>query len=314
MRQDVARLLDRPEQAVQKRGQKSGLYHEGPDGMLEVADDGPTDYRLPSTSRISMNILFALLLAAQPPTSGAAPAPQPAPAARPAPQRRPAANATVEVRVTNRTGDPAPGAHVTFEGPSQRNGTTDINGLVTFRTMTPGAYRIRAEGEGLIALEKELAVKGGAPMTAEFALSAAPPPPAPAPAPEPPPPPPPPPTGDPGEARLVSIPDLAERSLSARNPVKIQAIGCSGMATARLLLVRDPVPSNSRDDADEMLYLVAGEAKLNLGETEETITPGSFFVVPRKTSYGITRRGRNPAILLSVVSGVPCTSAAGARQ
>jgi hypothetical protein len=264
-----------------------------------------------------MHILLLLLLATQAPA--AAPPAQPvrptvpkqSPPARTQPVRRPAATGTLEVRVTDRSGNPAADAQVTAQGPSQRDGATDASGIVTFRTMAPGTYRVRAEGDGLITLEKELAIRTGVPATAEFALSAAPAPPPPiAPAPTPPPvqaAPAAPPAGIIGPPVIVSIPDLAERSLGGRNPARDVPIGCSGVGRARLMLVRDPIPAASRDDADEMLYLVAGEALLTLGAREQIITPGSFALVPRSTNYALTRRGRNPAIFLSLVAGEPCS-------
>jgi mannose-6-phosphate isomerase-like protein (cupin superfamily) len=228
--------------------------------------------------------------------------------------RRPAATATLEVRVTDRSGNPAANAQVTADGPSSREGTTDTNGIVTFRTMAAGTYRVRAEGDGFVTLEKELAVRSGAPSAADFALSAAPAPPPPAPPPPQAPPAesePAPPAGVTGPPVIVSIPDLAERSLSSRNGARNVPIGCSGVGRSRLILVRDPIPSASRDDADEMLYLVAGEAMLTLGSREQIITPGSFALVPRSTNYAVTRRGRNPAILLSIVAGEPCLAEPG---
>ena len=36
------------------------------------------------------------------------------------------------------------------------------------------------------------------------------------------------------------------------------------------------------------------------------VAAGSFAVVPRGTSYGFTRRGRNPLIVLAFLAGAPC--------
>jgi mannose-6-phosphate isomerase-like protein (cupin superfamily) len=105
---------------------------------------------------------------------------------------------------------------------------------------------------------------------------------------------------------MVSIPDLAEEEFIGREPVKETPIGCSGVATARLLQVREPLSAPSRAEADEMLYVVAGDATLRLGEGVQSVTPGWFSIVPRGTEYLLTRRGRNPVILLSVVAGQPC--------
>ena len=60
--------------------------------------------------------------------------------------------------------------------------------------------------------------------------------------------------------------------------------------------------------ADAMIYVVAGDGALKLGDREINITNGSFAVVPRGTTYGFTRRGRNPLIVLAVLSGAPCAA------
>jgi mannose-6-phosphate isomerase-like protein (cupin superfamily) len=222
----------------------------------------------------------------------------------------------MEVRVTNRTGAPAAGARVTAVGPTLRDGTTDSTGVVTFRTVTPGAYRLRAEADGLVTLEKEIAVKAGTPATTELALSAAPPPPPPPPPQREasPPPPSPTPAGTPGEPRTLSIPDLAENSLTGREPVKVVPIGCTGLSSARLIVLRDTVAPAKSDDVDETLYLVAGEATLNLAGKEQSLTPGYFSVVPRGTRMGVGRKGRNPAILLSILYGKPCAASTSAQR
>jgi hypothetical protein len=220
--------------------------------------------------------------------------------------------------VTDRSGNPAADAQVTAEGPASRAGSTDLTGMATLRTLTPGTYRVRAEREGFITLEKEVVVRAGSPMNSDFALSAAPPvaepeppppPPPPAPAPTPPPPAPPPPAPKlmPGNPAVLSIQNLAEKSLGGRDPVKTVAIGCSGASRAQLVVVRQVLESNTHEDTDEMIYLVAGEATLTMpGSKDQALTPSWFGLVPRGTSYKIAQKGRNPAVLLTMVSGEPC--------
>jgi mannose-6-phosphate isomerase-like protein (cupin superfamily) len=232
----------------------------------------------------------------------------------PAPVRRPAAAApsTVEVRVTDRTGKPASGAHVIVEGPSARDGMTDLTGAIVFRAMTAGTYRVRAEGEGFIALEKEVAIRGTVPPI-EFSLSAAPPPPkvdAPAPAP--------PPVAEApkavaGEPRIVSLLDVAENSLNGKEPVRTVPVGCSGFTRSQLLVVRESLPAQTRDDADDMLYVIAGEGSITMAGKTQNIASGWFSVVPRGTSRAVARRGRNPIILLSIVGGPTCAQGAAAQ-
>jgi mannose-6-phosphate isomerase-like protein (cupin superfamily) len=184
--------------------------------------------------------------------------------------------------------------------------------MVTLQTVTPGTYRMRAGGDGFVTLEKEVAVKAGttAPPV-EFALSAAPPPPK---APEPPPPPPPAPAPEPapaanimpGQPRVLSLLDLAEKSLGGRDAVRRVAIGCSGQGNAELLVVRDSSQFGARADSDATLYVVAGEVTLQLAGKDQDMSPGWFSIVPRGSSHSLARKGKNPAILLLVTSGPTC--------
>ncbi len=267
--------------------------------------------------------MFSLLLAMSVAAQQPAPTPPPAPATgqpRPAvtaPVRRAApSGSTLQIRVTDRSGAPAAGVMVSAEGPVRRDGTTDTSGVALFRTMSAGTYRVRAEGEGFVTFEKEVVLRT-APVTTEMALSAAPPPPPPPPpAPAPPPPAPAPVavTGPAGDPKMLSIPDMAERSLSGRDPVRMFSIGCSGMSRTQLMVLRESAPAPASSDSEEMLYLVAGEALLRLGLKEQLLSPGWFAIVPRGTERVVTRRGRNPAIFLSTVSGSPCPGGATAAS
>ena len=106
----------------------------------------------------------------------------------------------------------------------------------------------------------------------------------------------------------MSLLDLTEKSLGGRDPVKTVAVGCSGLNRSQLLVVREATRPAARPDVDEALYLIAGEATLTLGGKDQAITPGWFSLVPRGSTYGIAKKGRNPAVLLSVVAGVPCSA------
>jgi quercetin dioxygenase-like cupin family protein len=104
----------------------------------------------------------------------------------------------------------------------------------------------------------------------------------------------------------LSVPDLAERLLGGRDPVRTVSIGCSGLSNAQLVVVRETQQVPVRNDADEMLYVVAGEATLQLAGKEQAIAAGWFSVVPRGMAHALMRKGRNPTILLSIVGGHPC--------
>ena len=56
-----------------------------------------------------------------------------------------------------------------------------------------------------------------------------------------------------------------------------------------------------------MLYVVAGEGTLRLGNRDLPLASSTIAIVPRGTVRGLTRKGKNPLIVLSVVSGQACT-------
>jgi mannose-6-phosphate isomerase-like protein (cupin superfamily) len=209
------------------------------------------------------------------------------------PTRGPGLNLTV----TTQTGEPIEGAIVTADGPVSREGETNGAGLVSF-TMTAGTYRCRIEREGYVTLEKEVTVKAGAVhTTAETSLSPAPAAAAPAQAAA---------TLTPGEPVIVDVTELAAEELKERAATVERTIGCSGATSARLLRLTESLPASTEDEADQVLYVVAGEASLTVGPLDRRVEAGSFGIVPRGTRYSVTRRGRNPLLLLVVTSGPPC--------
>src|SRR5262245_59138415 len=93
-----------------------------------------------------------------------------------APRRAAPAVSTLELPVTDRSGAPITGAAITAEGSAAHDAATDSNGVVTLRDLKPGNYRIRAEADQFIPLEREVAVRGTAPPI-QMSLSRAPEPP-----------------------------------------------------------------------------------------------------------------------------------------
>jgi mannose-6-phosphate isomerase-like protein (cupin superfamily) len=222
-------------------------------------------------------------------------------------QRKPAAAAptTATITVTDRSGAPLSDVSVILSGLLDRSGTTPSNGTVKFDGLRPGTYRLRFEKDGYVVLEREIDVRAGQPAPApSVALTRAPDPPAPPPAPAEPkaaelPP--------PGKAVTVNLPDYIERNLiTSSQPQKVSQISCSGVGNNLLWQVREPWENRQHGNADAMLYVVAGEGLFRLGSTDVPVVAGSFTQVPRGTTYSITRRGRNPIIILATLVGEPC--------
>jgi mannose-6-phosphate isomerase-like protein (cupin superfamily) len=234
-----------------------------------------------------------------------------------APARRPAAPAvtTAVVTVTDGTGDPLPGAQITVTGPVERHGRTAANGSLNLAGLRAGAYRFRFAREGFITLERDVTIRTTQRETIEAVLTEAEegtapsaaaadtaPPPAAAPVDAT--------RGAPaGEPRSLLVAEFVERNfIGGREPRREDEIGCTATARTALLQLRENTPEEARSDADEVLYVVAGEGTLRLGNRDVRLASSTVAVVPRGTARAITRKGRNPLVLLSVISGPACTA------
>ena len=261
-------------------------------------------------------LILLTLLQVPPPAAPPKPSPtSPNPATQTTkPKPRPAAGGattTAMLFITDPGGAPIEGVDVRMMGPVDREATSPGSGPTRVQGLRAGTYRVRFTKDGFITFEKELTWRAGtaAPELA-ITLNPAPEPPAPTPAPVPaktespapklPP---------PGTPKTMPLIDFIEKNLiSGKEPQKENLIGCSGVGQALLWQVRDPWTGRQHESADVTVYVIAGEGTLRLGDRDVSVTNGSFAVVPRGTTYGLTRRGRNPLIVLAVLSGAPCAA------
>jgi hypothetical protein len=267
-------------------------------------------------------LALLLLTLLQTPTTPAKPqTPPPATATPPvqtakpqAPRPRPsgAATTTAVLFITDGAGRFVEGVTVNMMGPVDREVKSPASGPTRIEGLRAGTYRARFSHEKFITFEKEIAWRAGtAAPELSITLNAAPPPPAPPPAPAPvveakPAPPALPP---PGQIKTVSIPDYIEKNfISNKEPQKENLIGCSGVGQAMLWQIREPWNGRQHESADGMVYVVGGEGRLRLAEREFTVSAGAFAVVPRGTTYSVSRSGRNPLIVLAVLAGAPCAA------
>lgn len=212
------------------------------------------------------------------------------------------------IEVTTPAGEPIEGVRVVLTGPVERAGQSDAKGSLGFAGLRAGTYRLRFEHDEFVTLERDVTIAAAA-RQAQIDVALTPRPPKP-PAPPPPPPPPPEPPRPVGEPSTTDVPAFAERNFIGRSePQKVSTVGCTGYATVRILQVRDPLDGRMNPDADETLYVVAGEATMRLAGNERVLAPGMLVVIPRGTASSIERRGRNPVILISVQSGPACPDA-----
>jgi hypothetical protein len=260
-------------------------------------------------------LLLTLAQAPAPPAQPAVPQPKTTvPARQPArPRATTGATTTALLFITDSSGAPIEGVTVNVIGPVDREVQSPASGPTRIPGLRAGTYRVRFTHDGFITFEKEIVWRAGtAAPEVSVSLNAAPepspsaaPPPVPAPKPEPkstklPP---------PGMPKTMPLIDFIEKNLiSGKEAQKENLIGCSGVGQAVLWQVRDPWTGRQHESADVTVYVIAGEGTLRLGDRDVSVTNGSFAVVPRGTTYGFTRRGRNPLIVLAVLSGAPCAA------
>jgi mannose-6-phosphate isomerase-like protein (cupin superfamily) len=211
------------------------------------------------------------------------------------------------IQVTDTLGTPLADTQVTISGPVARDGVTTTDGSLHLSNMRAGAYRVRFAREGSITLERELTMRAGESLTIDVSLSPAPVVPK-APEPEKPAPEPPskalPPPGDP---KITPVPAFLDKNfIGGREGRKDSSLGCTPTGTATLHQIREAWLSHTHDEADEWIYVVAGEGTLRIDASEQRVQAGTFSLVPYATSHALLPQGRNPLIVISVLSGPRC--------
>ncbi|HEX6161945.1 MAG TPA: carboxypeptidase regulatory-like domain-containing protein [Vicinamibacterales bacterium] len=259
-----------------------------------------------------IGLLLLTLLQATPPAAANPQTQAPPAKAAQAPRPRPSGTATTTALlfITDSSGRAIENVTVNVMGPVDREVRSPASGATRIEGMRAGTYRVRFTHERFITFEKEISWRAGtAQPELAITLNAAPEKPA-APAPvvqQAPPQQAPPKLPPPGEPKTVSLPDFIEKNfITGREPQKQSEVGCSGMERAVLWQVREPWNGRQHEDADGMLYVVGGDGRLKLGEREFTIAAGAFIVVPRGTTYSLSRSGRNPVVILAILAGAPC--------
>lgn len=223
-----------------------------------------------------------------------------------APARATARPGAFVIQVTDSLGAPLADAAVTATGPVAREGVTGADGSLRFANMRAGAYRLKFVREGSITLERDVTLRAGESLPVDAALSSAPIAPI---APTAPVAPTAPDLGPPGDPKVTPVPLFLEKNfIGGREARKDSLLGCTPTGTATLHQLRDSWLSHTHDAAEEWIYVVAGEGMLRIGATEQKVQAGTFSLVPHTVAHALIPQGRNPLIIISVLSGPPCKS------
>jgi len=224
----------------------------------------------------------------------------------------PARTTSVRVSVHDPNGESLDGVRLILSGSAEGEYSTAAAGTVVVPNIKDGMYRIRCERDGFITLEREFPVHSAGALTpVDIVLTPAPPPPPPPPAPKPAAPL----AGAPaGPPVNVNIPDFLDTNFIGRDPMKESILACKPAETVRLLQMRDGVAEHVHDKVDEVLYVVAGDGAVRVGSQTMAVRAGSLAVVPQGVAHAIERRGKNPLVVVSTLSGAPCQAGGQVSQ
>ena len=223
-------------------------------------------------------------------------APMEAQARRGAPSRGPV---TFAIAVTEPSGTPVSGVKVTLSGAVNLTRDTE-GGRTVFENLPAGVYRLRFEKPGFVTLEREVQGRGAKPIDVKVTL-----------VPEPPPPPAPVaalPTlvASPAKLVVLDMPAFIEKHYVGREPGSTTPLGCGPGGAATLLQINEPLSQRAHADADEFIYVIAGQGMARFGERAEPLGPAVFLMIPRGTPHTLTAEKKKPLVLISVLAGASC--------
>lgn len=219
-------------------------------------------------------------------------------------QRRGAAAAgkvTFAVSVTDATGTALGGVDVDVTGPASRDGRTEA-GRIAFEDLPAGTYRFKFQKDGFVTLERDVTGRGRAPVDVKVALDPAPAPPAPPPAavsalPR---------TPVNAKPLALDLPSFIEKNYIGRSPQKTSELACSTGGPATLLQLNDPAAERTYADADEFLYVIAGQGTAVIGGTQDQLEAGTLLLVPRGTKHAFVPGPKKPLVMVAMLAGATC--------
>lgn len=211
-------------------------------------------------------------------------------------------NVTFAVLVSDPAGNPIPEVKVTLTGAAERTSRTEA-GRIVFEGLPAGSYHFRFEKDGFVPFEKDLSARGSAPIDVKVTLSPAPPPPKPV-AQVAPPPPSVPDTN--AKPVVLDMPDFIEKNYVGRAAGKIMPLGCSSHGSATLIQINDPIASHAHADADEYIYVIAGQGSAKLGTRDESLGPGVYLMIPHGVAHAFSAAPKKPLVMISIRAGDVC--------
>ena len=216
-------------------------------------------------------------------------------------QRATTGPAAFAVFVSDPSGRPITNVQVSVTGRAERSAATE-NGRIAFEDLPVGQYHFKFEKDGYETVEQDVAGRRGAPVDVKVTMT-------PLPKPEPPPPAP---TPEPKPASTVKpvvldMPAFVEKYYVGKGSGKTTPMACSDGGSATLVQANDAIAQHTHDDADEYIYVIAGEGNARLGERDEPLSAGVFLMIPRGAAHAFTVGKKHPLVFISTLAGAHCS-------
>jgi Cupin domain/Carboxypeptidase regulatory-like domain len=210
---------------------------------------------------------------------------------------------TFTVFVQDPSGAPISETRVTVTGPADRSARTE-RGRLAFEDLPAGDYRFRFERAGYLTLERDVTGRGAAPIEVKVTMT---------PLPDPQPQPPalittvgPLRSGGDGKLVVLDLPAFIEKNYVGRAGGKMTPLACSTGGNSVLMQINEPVGEHTHADADEFIYVVAGQGTARFGERQEPLSAGVFMLIPRGAAHAFTAT-KKPLVLVSTRAGEQCS-------
>jgi len=216
-----------------------------------------------------------------------------------APTTGPAAFA---VTVTDPSGTPLTDVDVTVTGRAQRSGSTE-GGRIAFEDLPTGPYHFKFEKDGYDPVEQDVTGKRGAPVDVKVTMT-----PKPKPVEAPPPPAPEPKAPSTVKPVVLDMPAFIEKHYVGKASGTTTPMACSDGGSATLIQANEPIAQHTHADADEYVYVIAGEGNARMGERVEPISAGVFLMIPRGAPHAFTVGKKHPLVFVSTLAGGHCSS------
>lgn len=205
---------------------------------------------------------------------------------------------TFAIHVADPSGTPVGDVRVTLSGAVTRTSRTE-RGRTVFENLPSGTYRLRFEKKGYIVLDREVTGRGAKPIDVKVTLDPEPLPPLEPVATLPPP---------IVNARMVvlDMPAFIEKNYVGRAAVKNTPLGCATGGTSTLVQINEPLALHAHEEADEFIYVIAGQGMAQLSGREEPLGPAVFLMIPRGMPHTIIAGPKKPLVMMSVRAGEKC--------